>query len=89
MNANNDSAVVSSIVALYSFCGVPYVYGRLSPSGFDCSGFTSYCFKQNGIYIARNCKCTVCKVVSALMAYSNALPGRFDFLSGSCRDLYR
>lgn len=28
------------------FLGTPYVYGGSSPSGFDCSGFTSYVFKN-------------------------------------------
>ena len=28
------------------FLGVPYVYGGSAPSGFDCSGFTSYVFKN-------------------------------------------
>ena len=33
--------------------GYPYVYGGSSPSGFDCSGFTSYVYKQFGHSINR------------------------------------
>lgn len=33
--------------------GKPYVYGANGPSSFDCSGFTSYVFKNSGISIPR------------------------------------
>ncbi len=36
-----------------TFKGVPYRYGKMSPAGFDCSGFTSYVFKQFGINLSR------------------------------------
>ena len=35
------------------FLGYPYVYGGSSPRGFDCSGFTSYIYKQFGYSLNR------------------------------------
>lgn len=36
------------------FVGYRYVYGGSSPSGFDCSGFTSYVYKQFGYKLNRS-----------------------------------
>lgn len=36
------------------FIGTPYRYGHSSPSGFDCSGFTSYIYKCLNISLGRS-----------------------------------
>ncbi len=48
--AQSSSGIVNIARGLL---GIPYVYGGESPSGFDCSGFTSYVFGKAGISIPR------------------------------------
>ena len=49
--SGNGSAIVATAK---QYLGYKYVYGGSSPStGFDCSGFTSYVFKQHGISLSR------------------------------------
>ena len=54
--SSNSSASGSGIVACAKqYLGCRYVSGGSSPStGFDCSGFTSYVYKQCGITISRS-----------------------------------
>ena len=38
----------------FSHIGTPYRSGQSNPNGFDCSGFTSYVFKNMGIELNRS-----------------------------------
>lgn len=44
----------STVVATaQQYIGCKYIYGGTSPSGFDCSGFTSYVYKAHGVSLSR------------------------------------
>ena len=51
LNRSSQGALV--VEKAKEYLGVRYVYGGSSPSGFDCSGFTSYVYSQMGHAIAR------------------------------------
>lgn len=68
-------SVTNSRIVEYSkqFLGTPYVYGGSSPSGFDCSGFTGYIFKQFGYSLPRS---------SAEQASVGVTVGRNELIAG-------
>lgn len=52
--AAENSAGARVVQIAEQYLGIPYVYGGSTPAGFDCSGFTSYVFKQMGYSLYRS-----------------------------------
>lgn len=46
VSSGNKTSIVSRA---YEFLGRPYVWGASGPRAFDCSGFTSYVYKDFGV----------------------------------------
>lgn len=62
-----------------SFLGVPYLWGGATPSGFDCSGFTSYVFASQNITLPRLSADQY--GVGAPVTFSNLIPGDLVFFN--------
>lgn len=63
-----------------SHLGLHYVWGGTSPvSGFDCSGFVQYVFKQNGITLPRVSRDQ--STVGTVISYEKLHPGDLLFFS--------
>jgi cell wall-associated NlpC family hydrolase len=63
------------------YLGVPYVYGGASPSGFDCSGLTMYCYAQIGIGLSHGA--TDQQHASTPVPLSSLQPGDLVFFGGA------
>jgi cell wall-associated NlpC family hydrolase len=63
------------------YLGVPYVYGGASPSGFDCSGLTMYCYAQIGIGMSHGA--TDQQRASTPVPLSALQPGDLVFFGGA------
>ena len=82
-NRGQGSASGNAIVSYaYQFIGTPYVYGATGPNSFDCSGFTSYVYRNAaGIDITRT---TYSQIgVGTPVSYSDLQPGDLVFTYGA------
>lgn len=61
--------------------GKPYAYGATGPNAFDCSGFTSYVYRQNGISLARMCSGQMSQ--SVIVSREGLQVGDLIFFGGS------
>ena len=82
-NRGQGSASGNAIVSYaYQFIGTPYVYGATGPNSFDCSGFTSYVYRNAaGIDITRT---TYSQIgVGTPVSYGDLQPGDLVFTYGA------
>ncbi|MBR3458556.1 MAG: C40 family peptidase [Selenomonadaceae bacterium] len=68
------------IATAMQYLGVPYVYGGSSPSGFDCSGFVQYVYRQCGIDLPRTAD--IQAEVGIPVDKSELQPGDLVFFAG-------
>lgn len=82
LNANLSATPnVDAVLSLaYTFRGVPYRHGASSPKAFDCSGFTSYVFKQFGINLDRTAYAQINN--GTRVARTDLKPGDLVFFNG-------
>ncbi|MDR0890322.1 MAG: C40 family peptidase [Oscillospiraceae bacterium] len=83
-SGGSSSTSLGQQISTYAqrYVGYPYVYGGTSPSGFDCSGFVQYVYKQFGYSINRTATAQLSNGYS--ISYSNLAPGDLVFFgSGS------
>lgn len=77
-NVTVNSASAAAVIAqAKKYLGVPYVWGGTTPSGFDCSGFTSYVFRSVGISLPRTSRAQ--QNVGTRVSLNNVQPGDLVF----------
>lgn len=80
-NATGDAATL--IKEAQKYLGTPYVWGGYSPSGFDCSGYVSYCLTNSGVrntgHLTANGLLNICTRISK----DQLQPGDLVFFQGT------
>jgi len=79
-NPPNDKAE-ALINYAKTFLGVPYRYGGTTPSGFDCSGFINYVFRNFGFSLVRTSYGLA--ELGQTVSLSEIQPGDLMFFKGS------
>lgn len=69
----------SIISTAKNYLGVKYNFGGTATSGFDCSGFVGYVFRQNGIILPRTTRAQFSK--GEKISLESAQPGDLVFFN--------
>jgi len=83
---NTPGAAGVAVRAALSQRGVMYVWGGASPGGFDCSGLTSWAYKQAGITIPRSSRAQY--GVGKSVSINDLQPGDLLFYGGSAGSIH-
>jgi cell wall-associated NlpC family hydrolase len=71
--AASSGSVAAVVAAAKSKIGAPYAYGASGPDSFDCSGFTSWVYRQVGISLPRTAQEQW--LAGPHVSYADARPG--------------
>lgn len=73
VTTSNTSTAQQIVEFAKKYIGYPYVWGGTSPSGFDCSGFTTYVYKQFGYSLNRTANAQMSN--GTAVSRTNLMPG--------------
>ncbi len=76
--ASSDAARIAM-----KFIGARYVYGGASPSGFDCSGLTSYVYRQLGVYLPHKASAQFSTQYGRKVGFNELAPGDLVFFANT------
>lgn len=76
--ASNDAASVA-----LRYVGARYVYGGASPSGFDCSGLTSYVYRQLGVSLPHKASAQFSTRYGQRVSFGNLAAGDLVFFANT------
>jgi len=79
-------AAGAAVRAAMSQRGVMYVWGGASPGGFDCSGLTSWAYKQAGVTIPRSSRAQF--GIGKSVSINDLQPGDLLFYGGSASSIH-
>lgn len=82
----NSATGVALVSKAASFIGTRYVYGGTTPSGFDCSGFAQYLYRQYGYSIPRTA--TPQSRIGTYVSKSDLKAGDLVFFGTSVNDIW-
>lgn len=81
---NSGSQAENLIEFAKKFLGIPYKYGGNGPSSFDCSGFTTYVFRNSGVSLPRTASAQANSGIGMKIANSKDLiPGDLVYFTNT------